>query len=105
MSAPERMRTYWSALAAVRVKRGSTTITLQPFSLACRVCNTLTGCASAALEPMYIAALLLRMSLYELVIAPYPHVFATPATVVEWHIRAWWSVLLDPQNDIHLRIR
>ena len=70
MSAPERMRTYWSALAAVRVNRGSTTIILQPFSLACSMCIKDTGCASAALLPMYIAALAFCMSLYELVIAP-----------------------------------
>ena len=30
---------------------------------------------------------------------------ATPATVVEWQIRAWWSVLFVPQNDTNLRIR
>ena len=52
MSEPERMRTYWSALAAVRVKRGSTTIILQPFSLACSTCSIDTGWASAALLPM-----------------------------------------------------
>jgi hypothetical protein len=70
MSVPERMRTYSSALAAVRVKRGSTTIILQPVSLACSMCNMLTGWASAALEPMYRATLLFCMSLYELVMAP-----------------------------------
>jgi hypothetical protein len=70
MSVPERMRTYSSALAAVRVKRGSTTIILQPVSLACSMCSRLTGCASAALEPMYNATLLFCMSLYELVMAP-----------------------------------
>ncbi|MNU89954.1 hypothetical protein D3C71_798070 [compost metagenome] len=70
MSVPERMRTYSSALAAVRVKRGSTTIILQPVSLACSMCSMLTGWASAALEPMYRATLLFCMSLYELVMAP-----------------------------------
>ncbi len=30
---------------------------------------------------------------------------ATPATVVEWQIRAWWSQLLVPQNDTNLRNR
>ncbi len=30
---------------------------------------------------------------------------ATPATVVEWQIRAWWSQLFVPQNDTNLRIR
>ena len=63
MSEPERMRTYSSALAAVRVKRGSTTIILQPASLACSTCSMDTGCASAALEPMYSAALAFCMSL------------------------------------------
>ena len=52
MSEPERMRTYSSALAAVRVKRGSTTIILQPASLACSMCSIDTGWASAAFEPM-----------------------------------------------------
>ncbi len=70
MSVPERRRTNWSALAAVRVKRGSTTIILQPASLACSMCSNDTGCASAALLPMYSAALLFCMSLYELVMAP-----------------------------------
>ena len=70
MSEPERMRTYSSALAAVRVKRGSTTIILVPVSLACSMCSMLTGCASAAFEPMYNAHLLFCMSLYELVMAP-----------------------------------
>jgi hypothetical protein len=63
MSEPERMRTNSSALAAVRVKRGSTTIILQPFSLACSMCSIDTGCASAALLPMYSATLLFCMSL------------------------------------------
>src|SRR5678815_5419806 len=43
------------------------------------------------------------MSFIEFVIAPYPHVFATPATVVEWQMRAWWSQLLLPHRLIHLR--
>ena len=70
MSVPERMRTYSSALAAVRVKRGSTTIILAPVSFACSMCSIDTGCASAALLPMYSAHLVFCMSLYELVIAP-----------------------------------
>src|SRR5438067_1981651 len=48
-SEPERWRTYMSAFAAVRVKRGSTTITLQPFSLACSVCSIDTGCESCVM--------------------------------------------------------
>src|SRR5882762_8267887 len=101
-SEPERTRTYMSALAAVRVKRGSATITLQPFSLACRVCSIDTGCASAAFEPKNSSDFEFCSSLYELVIAPYPQVWATPATVVLWQMRAWWSVLFVPQRRTHL---
>ena len=70
MSEPERMRTYSSAFAAVRVKRGSTTIILEPFSFACSMCSIDTGCASAAFDPMYSAHFVFCMSLYEFVIAP-----------------------------------
>ncbi|MDI3515415.1 MAG: hypothetical protein PWP40_2644 [Rhodocyclaceae bacterium] len=62
-SVPERMRMYWWALAAVRVKRGSTTIIFAPFSLACRMCSSDTGCASAAFEPMNSIAFAFCMSL------------------------------------------
>src|SRR5687767_14410593 len=102
-SVPERKRMYWSALAAVRVKRGSATIIFEPVSLACRQCSIDTGCASAAFDPMKNIALELSRSLYELVIAPYPQVFATPATVVEWQMRAWWSMLLVPNMETNLR--
>src|SRR5512140_1504298 len=105
MSVPERIRTYSSALAAVRVKRGSTTIILQAFSLACSMCSMLTGCASAAFEPMYNAHLLFCISLYAFVIAPQPHELATPETVVEWQMRAWWSQLLLPPRLTNLRSR
>jgi hypothetical protein len=57
-------------LAAVRVNRGSTTIIFDPFSLAWRTCNSETGCASAAFEPMNNMHLDFCMSLYEFVIAP-----------------------------------
>src|ERR1700745_2096637 len=93
MSVPERMRTYTSAFAAVRVKRGSTTIIRAPVSFACSICSIDTGCASAALEPTYNAHLVFCMSLYELVMEAEPHVLATPATVGERQIRAWWPHL------------
>jgi len=63
MSVPERMRTYSSAFAAVRVKRGSATIIFAPVSLACSECSIDTGCASAAFEPMYSMHLVFCMSL------------------------------------------
>jgi hypothetical protein len=30
---------------------------------------------------------------------------ATPATVVEWQMRAWWSIEFVPQMAPNLRIR
>ena len=63
-SVPERKRTYSSACAAVRVKRGSQTIRGALFcSLARRMWTIATGCASAALEPMNSIARDLWMSL------------------------------------------
>src|SRR5258708_27434041 len=38
-------------------------------------------------------------SLFEVVIAPFPQVLAPPATVVEWQMRAWWSMLLVPNME------
>ena len=70
MSVPERMRTYSSALAAVRVKRGSTTIILAPFSFACSDVQHRHRVRLGAFEPMNIAHFVFCMSLYELVIAP-----------------------------------
>jgi type IV secretory pathway TrbF-like protein len=64
MSVPERKRTYSVAWAAVRVKRGSMTITFARFSsLPVSTCCSETGCASAAFEPMKMMVLELRMSL------------------------------------------
>ena len=70
MSVPERMRTYSSAFAAVRVKRGSTTIIRRrsPWRAACAASTP--GAPRPRCEPMYIAHLVFCMSLYELVIAP-----------------------------------
>ena len=62
-SVPGRSRMYWSACAAVRVKRGSTTINFAPFSLPRSTCCIETGCASAALLPMKNMALARCMSL------------------------------------------
>jgi hypothetical protein len=63
-SVPGRKRTYSSACAAVRVKRGSQTISGALFcSLAFSTCSSDTGCASAGLPPMMKMAFELWMSL------------------------------------------
>ena len=58
MSVPGRMRTYSVACAAVRVRRGSMTMTFALLSSlpSIRCCND-TGCASAGLPPMMIMRL------------------------------------------------
>ncbi|MND04971.1 hypothetical protein D3C83_255070 [compost metagenome] len=67
---PERKRTNWSALAAVRVKRGSATMIFAPRSFALSACSIDTGCASAAFDPMKNMHLVFCRSLKEFVIAP-----------------------------------
>ena len=63
-SVPGRKRTYSSAWAAVRVKRGSQTISGALFcSFAFRTCCSETGCASAGLPPMMKIAVELWISL------------------------------------------
>ena len=71
MSVPGRIRTKSVACAAVRVMRGSMTITFARLSsLPSSRCCSDTGCASAGLPPRISMVLELRMSLKLLVIAP-----------------------------------
>ena len=51
-SSPLNLGAHCAKGAAVRVKRGSTTIIRAPVSFECSMCSIDTGCASAALEPM-----------------------------------------------------
>ncbi len=62
MSLPARMPTYSSHRADVRVKRGSTWISVAPFSLAFIGQRKPTGWASAMLEPMMRTQSLLARS-------------------------------------------
>src|SRR6516165_6360922 len=52
MSLPERIPTYTSQTADIRVNRGSTWIRVAPFSLAFMGQRKPTGCASAMLDPI-----------------------------------------------------
>ena len=81
-----------SALAEVRVKRGSTLIRVAPFLTALLTHLKLTGWFSAALEPITRMQSELRMSIQWLVIAPRPNDSARAATVALCHIRAWCSM-------------
>ena len=71
MSVPGRCCTCSVAIAAVRVKRGSTTMKGALLrSLAVRMCCIATGCASAGLPPKVMIDFDLRMSGKLLVMAP-----------------------------------
>ncbi len=91
MSVPGLRRTNRSALAAERVKRGSTTMSLAPLSWAWVIHLKLMGWFSAGLQPMIMMQSLLARSFQWLVMAPRPKVGPNEATVEECQRRAWCS--------------
>ena len=97
MSVPTRIGAYTSAIAAERVKRGSTTIS---FALRCSIASVTHlkphGCASAALPPMMIARSVFLMSTQWLVIAPLPNVGPRLDTVGACQTLAWVSSATIP---------
>ena len=103
ISVPGLSRAKMSAFDAVLEYLGSATIHFAPLSCAIKKCCIATGCASAAFEPRKNRHLLCLMSLTLFVSAPKPQVFASPCTVVEWQIRAWWSTLFVPQKAANFR--
>src|ERR1700754_3024691 len=106
MSVPGRIGAYMSATEAVRVKRGSTTTSLAPFSIFASITHLKPhGCASAALPPMTITTLALRMSCQVLVIAPRPNVGARLATVGPCQTRAWLSNTTMPSERATFHVR
>ena len=92
MSEPTRIWTNRSAVAAVRVKRGSTTIILAfRLRLASMAHLKPQGWFSAGLPPMISIMSVLRMSIHPLVIAPLPNVAPKLETVGPCQTRAWFS--------------
>jgi hypothetical protein len=96
VSAPARMGTCRSAMALVRLKRGSTWITLAPRALASITHWKPTGCASAMLEPWMTMQSAFWRSCWKLVAPPRPNEVPRPGTVEECHIRAWFSICRAP---------
>src|SRR5450756_2987231 len=95
MSVPGLVWANMSALAAVRVKRGSTTIILAGFfslETAWSIHFMATGWFSATLEPHTMKQSLIFMSWTWLVMTPRPYVFAKLATDGPCHNRAWCSM-------------
>ncbi|MNF74296.1 hypothetical protein D3C84_563250 [compost metagenome] len=90
-----------SATAALRLKRGSTTMTLAPLRIFASITHLKpTGCASAGLPPMISTTLAFLMSTQLLVIAPRPKVGARAETVGAWQTRAWLSVPRMPSARV-----
>ena len=87
-----------SHIAEVRVKRGSTWMSLAPFFLAIMGCLKPTGWASAMLEPsMMMQSAFCRSCRLE-VAPPLPYVMPRPGTVELCHIRAWLVIRTNPKE-------
>ena len=85
-----------SHIAEVRVKRGSTWMSVAPFLLAIIGCRKPTGWFSAMLEPsMRMQSAFCRSWRLE-VAPPLPYVMPRPGTVELCHIRAWFVILVNP---------
>jgi hypothetical protein len=96
MSLPARIGTWRSAMALVRLKRGSTWKTLAPRALASITHWKPTGCASAMLEPWITMQSAFCRSCWKVVAPPRPNEVPKLGTVEECHMRAWFSIWIAP---------
>ena len=96
MSAPARMPIHFVAIAVVRVKRGSTWITLAPRSRASITHWKPTGWFSAMFEPMITMQSEFWRSCWKSVAPPRPNEVPRPGTVELCHMRAWFSTWTMP---------
>ena len=105
MSVPGRIGTWRSAIALVRVKRGSTWITFAPRSLASITHWKPTGCCSAMFEPMIRMQSEFWRSCWKVVAPPRPNEVPRPGTVELCHMRAWFSIDSAPAAVKNFLIR
>ena len=96
MSVPARIGTCRSAIALVRLKRGSTWMIFAPFSRAFIAQRKPTGCASAIDEPWIRMQSECWRSCRYVVAPPRPTEVPRPGTVEECHMRAWFSIWTAP---------
>ena len=80
-----------SAMAEVRVKRGSTWITVAPFPFACMTKRKAIGWFSAMLDPITRTQSELAKSHWASVAAPLPYVAPKLGTDEECQTLAWFS--------------
>ena len=96
MSLPARIGTCRSAIALVRVKRGSTWMTVAPRALASITHWKPTGWHSAMLEPWMTMQSAFARSCRNCVAPPRPNEVPRPGTVAVCQIRAWFSIWIAP---------
>ncbi len=90
------MGTCRSATALVRVKRGSTWMTVAPRSFASITQRNATGWHSAMLEPCMTMQSEFCRSRGKVVAPPRPNEIPRPGTVELCQIRAWFSTCTTP---------
>ena len=96
MSVPMRSGTCRSAIALVRVNRGSMWMILAPRALASPTHWKPTGWHSAMFEPSMTMQSEFARSSRKLVAPPRPNEAPRPGTVAECYIRAWFSIWIAP---------
>ena len=90
-----------SAMADVRVNRGSAWRTFAPLSLACMTNRKPTGWHSAMFDPMIRIESACWRSCWAVVAPPRPSEVPRPGTVELCQIRAWFSSQMRP-SDLHI---
>ena len=95
-SVPARTGTCVSAIAEVRVKRGSMWMIRAPRALASDTHWKPTGWHSAMFEPWMMTQSALAMSCRGWVAPPRPKEAPRLGTVAECQIRAWFSIWIAP---------
>ncbi len=96
MSEPARIGTCRSETALVREYRGSTWMSFAPRSRAFMAQRKPTGCASARDEPWMRMQSAFCRSCWNEVAPPRPSEVPRPGTVLECHMRAWFSICTAP---------
>ncbi len=105
MSVPVRIGMCRSALAEVRVNRGSTWMTREPRLRASITHWKATGWASAMFEPSMTMRSALAKSCTVFVAPPRPNEAPRLGTVAECHMRAWFSIWMAPAAVKNFLIR
>jgi len=96
MSVPARSGTYRSAMALVRVNRGSTWTIFAPRAFASITHWNPTGWHSAMFEPWMTITSAFFRSCWKVVAPPRPNEMPRPGTVELCQIRAWFSTWMTP---------